>query len=743
VVNCPYFWGLLLGDRDSLWSVEIIVRLRLQIFCKPVSSARTEMSKNMRAAFYVLLIICAISFIISTLLIVFHVRKEKKILADAKQNSQNEVRRSAEQIEALMQEVQKASQTLADQASCSTDVSALNEKLKEILDTDLNIAEITVAYAPNRFNPEIRLYAPSAEVKDGKVAFFQLEKYSDYTEKQWYRDTVDAGSPTWSEPATDERIKSCAVSYNIPFLMPGEDRSIAGVVHLNIPLVNIRTYASSMELGNAVLRFVISRKGYFVYYPLNEAVENRSNILDSVRDTKDRSLEEKIRKVLAGENISFESRDPTSNSTYMSFYEHIPSTGWCVASSYLVEQFTLSETAFRRQQIQIIVSLIIFLTTLTALVSRSYLLKKQSLWWTSIVFTCLCLSGTLYILSIVYTAPLKQGDEGIFLTDRVKIQKALSKFEAFIMKTHMKHPVRIPTGIYLQSVEFLTSNDLKAVGYLWLKYPAGEEIHEPIFPEATSLNLKPVSRKKDGEYDVVRWKFEVTLRENFDYSKYPLDRPDMWIWVKSGDFEDREILVPDLESYKATSPQSGPGLPESGFVFPGYTLIGSFFEFNPSVATTDFGIRSTNRVETFPELYFHVVGRRNVLNPFVSKVFPLLIMLSMLFVVKLKFTNNEEEKATFGISGIGVLGTVISFFFSTMLSQSSLRNEINVERITYLENFHLITYFMLFYMAVTTFFFIGKKKPSILEYEDCLLSKILYWPLATGLLLAVSIYYYY
>jgi len=78
-----------------------------------------------------------------------------------------------------------------------------------------------------------------------------------------------------------------------------------------------------------------------------------------------------------------------------------------------------------------------------------------------------------------------------------------------------------------------------------------------------------------------------------------------------------------------------------------------------------------------------------------------------------------------------------------MLSQSSLRSEINVERITFLENFHLITYFMLFYMAVTTFFFIGSNVPSILEYEGCLLSKILYWPLITGLVMMSTIIYYY
>lgn len=704
------------------------------------------MSKNLKISFYILLIICSISFIASIILIISHVRKESKIIADAKRSSLNEVKRSADQVDALLKKIEKTANSVTEEPSDISNTAALNKRFKEILEKDLGISMISVAFAPYRHDPENRLYAPSAQMIDDKVVFFQMEADTDYTESSWYKDTVTAGSPVWSEPSMSDRIKSCTVSYTIPFSLPEGDKDIAGVVNVTIPLSTIRKYASSIELGNAILRLIISKKGLFVYYPLNEVVENQINILDAVKKGNDRFMEERLMRVLSGENISFESKDPGSSSTYMSFYEHIPSSGWCIAGSYLLEQFTLSETVYRRQQIQIILALIVFLTTIAALLSRAYLLKKMSLWCTSIVFTLLCLSGTLYIWSIVYTAPLKQDNDRIFLTDKVKIQKALSKYESYIMKTHMKHPVRIPTGIYLQSLEFITSNDMKAVGYLWLKYPVGNdsaEMHEPTFPEATSIEMKEVSHRNEGDSDVKRWRFEVTLRENFDYSKYPLDRPDMWIWIKSGDFENREVLIPDLGSYKATSPQNGPGLPEKGFVFPGYTLMGSYFDYQESIATTDFGVKNTYDLETFPELYYHVVGRRNVLNPFVSKVFPLLIMLSMLFVVKLKFANSEEEKRTFGINGIGVLGTVISFFFSTMLSQSSLRTEINVERITFLENFHLITYFMLFYMAVTTFFFIGSRVPSILEYEDCLLSKILYWPLITGLVLMSTIIYYY
>jgi hypothetical protein len=702
---------------------------------------------NKKTTFHALLTLCIVSFVTAACLIVCSIRHELMLITAAKKLAQQEIRDSIRKMEAPLKILEQAAHSLADEAGAGqSDGTALQDHLIKVVKKNHDILEVSVAYVPFTADSGPGLYGPSAELKEGKALSFDLGHYLDYTQEEWYREALAYGRPDWSGPYLDRRTKTCVVSYTIPFSPPGHEKTIAGVVHVAVSLDAIRNHANSIELGHSLVRCILSRKGTYIHHPLKEVVENQVNLFETMKDTRDSTHEGEIRKALEGEHLFIESRSPADECMLWNYFDPLPSTGWLLVSIYTKDQFTVTETAHRRQHIIIVLASIVFLTALAALLSGAWALRKRGLWATSLVFTFLCMGGACYIWYIVFTAPLNPDGDDIFLTDGMTLHKALSDYEASAKKAHGKPLVYVPTGIYLETLEFDGSNNLKAMGYIWQKYARGLDstiAREFTFPEASSLSMKEVSRTDNEGIEVIRWKFEATIREQFDYSKYPFDRPDIWLWIKHGDLDNRVVLTPDFSAYKVLSPQYGPGLPEKGLVLPGYTLMGTYFDYQKTIATTDFGVKGRSGSETFPELYYHVLARRNILNPFVSKVFPLLIMLSMLFVVKLKFSNSKEEKEIFGISGIGILGTVISFFFSTMLSQSNLRSEVNVERITFMENFHLITYFMLFLMAVTTFFFIGSKKPSILEYEDCLVSKILYWPIVTGLVLAATIVYYY
>jgi len=687
------------------------------------------------------------SFIATAVLLVTRMRQQYQLLDRARQTADEETQKAVDTIMGPLKEAQDLVSALAGEVSSGAlDDAALESRLREMVKKDPDIMEACVAYRPFGHTPGERLYAPCAELDEGKISFFDLGDEYDYTGEEWYNEVISSGRPAWSEPYRDKRTNEMAISCNVPFFLKPDGEKVSGVVHLAFSLATIREYSHSLELGHSYLRFIVTRRGAFIYFPLNEVVESQKSIFAMQKTDEERRIEEKIRQALRGKRTLYESRDSSNNFSYIVAFEPVPVTGWCLGSHYLKEQFTLSNTDFRRQQMAIIIAGILCLTSLMALISGAWKLEKRSLWATSIVFSLLCTAGTFDIWHIVYTAPLQKNGNSIFITDRVMLHKALAEYEAPRKKAGETAPIYIPTGIYIETLEFKASNELKAAGYIWQKYALSIDpdiSREVIFPEAISFSLKEVYRITIDTFEVIRWRFEATLREHFDYSKYPFDRPDIWIWLRHADLDNMVTLVPDLNSYKVMSPLTCPGLPSSGLVLPGYTVQGSFFDYRKYIATTDFGVNDPTSFETSPELFFHIAARRNILNPFVSKIFPLLIMLSMLFVVKMKFSNNEEEKQTFGLSGLGVLGTVISFFFTTMVSQSALRTEMNVEGVTFLENFHLITYIMLFLMAVTTFFFIGSRKPSILEYEDCLLSKLLYWPIVSSLVLIVTIVYYY
>jgi hypothetical protein len=713
----------------------------------PFLMNRTTMSAKEKRAFHLLCAVCIVCFAAMAFLMIHAARQRGHLVADAKEMAKEEIAKSIQTLEAPLKIIEQDARSIAaDAGPGSLEGAALDDRLKEAVRKNPDILEITVAHTPSSHEPDRPLYGPSAEMSEGKACSFDLGEREDYAHAAWYEEALAGRVPAWSEPYLCGQAKKAVVSYNIPFFRSGDDRTVAGMVHVAVSIDRIRKYASSMELGHSLVRLIISRKGTFVYHPLKELVDKQGDILKSLKGTQARKHEMRLRAALKGERVFIEERDPASQAVIWTFCEPLPETGWCLMSVYIKDQFTIKEIVRRRQHIIIILVAILFLTTLSALLSGAWTLKKQGLWLTSFFFALFCTLGTCSIWYMVFSEPLNSDSDAILLTDRVALHKALSSYEAHIKKGSDVVLTYVPTGIYLETLEFTSSNNLKAVGYVWQKYARGLDstiVREPTFPEASSLSLNEVSRTIDDDTEVIRWKFEATIREYFDYSKYPFDRPDIWLWIKHGGLDNRVILIPDFSAYKVMSPQTCPGLPNNGLVFPGYTLMGTFFDYQKTIATTDFGVNAGSGSETFPELYYHILARRNILNPFVSKLFPLLIMLSMLFVVKLKFSNNEEEKQMFGLNGLTVLGTVISFFFTTMLSQSNFRSEINVERITFLEDFHLITYFMLFLMAVTTFFFIGSRKPSILEYEDCLVSKILYWPIVTGLVLSATIIHYF
>jgi len=65
-------------------------------------------------------------------------------------------------------------------------------------------------------------------------------------------------------------------------------------------------------------------------------------------------------------------------------------------------------------------------------------------------------------------------------------------------------------------------------GYIWQKYPK-DFPKDFIFPEeVNSVNMRldkfyESTGEQDGiQYDVIGWYFDVTVRQSFDYSHYPL-----------------------------------------------------------------------------------------------------------------------------------------------------------------------------------------------------------------------------
>ncbi|HEX5499759.1 MAG TPA: hypothetical protein VFX03_11045, partial [Thermomicrobiales bacterium] len=135
---------------------------------------------------------------------------------------------------------------------------------------------------------------------------------------------------------------------------------------------------------------------------------------------------------------------------------------------------------------------------------------------------------------------------------------------------------RIPTGVLLESIEFLSANNVRISGYIWQTWPRGvpADIARGVeLPETVigyDLVTPTFERKTADGSDLIGWHLEVTLRQAFDYHRYPFDRQDVWLRMWSRDFTRRVVLVPDFTAYPDIAPAALPGI-DPHFVYGGWT----------------------------------------------------------------------------------------------------------------------------------------------------------------------------
>ena len=298
----------------------------------------------------------------------------------------------------------------------------------------------------------------------------------------------------------------------------------------------------------------------------------------------------------------------------------------------------------------------------------------------------------------------------------------------------------IPTGIFVQSLNFLSPVDIQVTGYLWQRYKDGE--HDGlnrgfIFPEQinSGSDIAPIitHQYKVGDEEVIVWYFEATLRQGFDYQDYPFDHKVAWLRLWAQDFDKNVILVPDFKSYKSTGLDDTFGVEES-IVLGSWNIKESYFDYKKSNYDTNFGIDGYVGQEGFPELYFNIVLKRKVLNAFIVNLLPLFVVCMLLFQSLMTLTRDKEKAEKFGFSTSGVIGASAALFFVVMVAHIQLRQEFAGAGIVYLEYFYFLLYLVIMLVVSLTYLFsLGEKQcPGWINSRDCLIPKLSYWPAILG-----------
>ena len=364
----------------------------------------------------------------------------------------------------------------------------------------------------------------------------------------------------------------------------------------------------------------------------------------------------------------------------------------------------------------------------------------------------------------------------IRVDDHASLKKALDERDTIEFRNG--DPLQIPTGFFIQSIDFRDANDVNVTGYIWLRfYDSAEKIHERIrtckrqviFPEevnsggtkfieiyetridgdSKTKDVKDVKHlEPDAEgrgsgdaYTLIGWNFDVTLRQNFDYSKYPLDRQNIWlrVWFGDFDFDDQVILVPDLDSYG--SPLEKKFGTDEGFFEGGWEIEETFFSYHNHSYSSTFGWPRNPKEEKYKELYFNVKIRRNFRNPFIINLIPLLVIAILLFAQLMTITGDENRKDKLGFNTSGTIATCSALFFVVMLAHIQIRSQFAGSGLVYLEYFYLIMYIVILLVSVNAYIFsLGEIKHfNFVYYHDNFISKVAFWPVVLWMMALITL----
>ncbi|MEY4753143.1 MAG: hypothetical protein RJA44_818 [Pseudomonadota bacterium] len=322
-------------------------------------------------------------------------------------------------------------------------------------------------------------------------------------------------------------------------------------------------------------------------------------------------------------------------------------------------------------------------------------------------------------------------------------------------------PLYVPTGVFIQSINYTSSNDVRVTGYLWQRLRpedlAGDEgarkcdksqpcCNDPkgptiLMPEATEFSANQAYNRADTRQGVtacvVGWSFAATLRQSFDYQHYPFDRQNVWLRLRPGSIGENVVLVPDLHAYDNLTPASLPGL-EHDFVLPGWILDSTYYSYERNSYNSNFGLTQFVAQENAPELYFNVNMKRTFMTPFVAQMIPVVVVLLLTFAVLLVSAREEPLMALHGFSSIGVLSYCSALFLAVVLSHTDLRRQLMAADVIYLEYFYITTYLAILAVAVNTLLYASGSSMRWVQHRDNLMPKLLFWPVMQGVLFAIT-----
>lgn len=700
-------------------------------------------SKIAKVAVESLWLICLVAFFLTSFFIYKHIAFKKSVYESAKSELVQLTRDAAREIDKILIETMRSAEELAaGLSSGKINKGNMHARLKQMLANNPNFYGGTITYKPFGYDSKRKLYSAyySKSGNEGALEFLQLDELYDYTKPDydWYVEPMKKGN-RWGEPYWDEAGKTYMTTFSALFYekSPESGEKVPnGVVTIDISMSHMSNIIESLDIGPSGFGALTTREGNYLYHPNYDYVLEHKSLADVAAEKDDVDRLKLAKRVANGESGVIDHVSTTTGQLSWLIFEPVPVSGWSLQNTFIRDDVHVDVDALRRQVIWITLSVLVFLSSLGAIILKVQRGNPARAWALSMFISILFLMGIAIMWKLALTYNSFDNGAGRKITHKSALATLMKEYDELMVKKNLPNPLYIPTGIFIDAIKPASAEDVTVTGRIWQKYgPSFPGDMEKKFHIGRAKNIKitKTDMHKVGDEEVLHSHFQADLRTQLDYSRYPLEVEHISIQILPWETDQNLFLVPDLDAYKLLAASLLPGLDEEVFI-PGWELTDTFFMLKKSPVNTNFGIKQNFDQDAYPYLYYEIGIKRVFVDAFISNLTPLIVVTIILFAVTLLPSNIDISR---------VLGICVSVFFVVVFSHLAIRKNISIGEIFYLEYFFFVIYFTILLAPMDAFRIALNIKSRFFEYENGLLYKVAYWPSLLGVFFVITTWKFY
>lgn len=661
--------------------------------------------------------------------------KQSSALKNAEQHAIDMTSKNADNIQTLLNKITFVGQSIADDLRTNyLKKDDIETRIKRDLIENSMIDGMTVILIPdgNKEAKNVQLFTTNRTNQENSQIAAQTPDVSSILSTKWYTQALEKES-TWVINATQtEHARSTAIYARTFF---DNNKQLLGVIAITCsldPIIHMVEYSGIGQTGYSI---IMTQDGSFIFHPTQTLVTSSTTLLQYAQSQGNEELALIAQQAIEGKPILASYASPITKERNSIYTYPISINNWIVGSIFSESEVSVSPQTIRHYYFWILILATITLFLLLALFWQYRYITTTAY---AVIANIILLLAIGIAWNVIQKTAVINRETRTIITDQSNLNKFLNDLNDEASRKHEAPPISIPCGILLYSLSFVESDQISISGYIWNKYNTKTQsnISRGIdLPQATKIFLgQPLISAQSNDIETTTVNIQGSLFQERDYAQYPFDQQHIRIILEHRDIKKNIILTPDLGGYKKISPESTPGL-DKEFALSGFTIEQTFFEYHKIDPNANFGIKEYGKVTDHFQLIYNVIINRNLLNPFVLYLLPLLVILFSLFSTLLVTGRNVEPLA--------ILGGYTGLFFSLIVLQRSLREQHPAGTTLYMEYAFFYTYITLIFLIIHTILLHYYKKWESYQNNSIYLVRILFWPfqLVSWLLTTLAVFY--